>query len=45
MFRSSTIRLAKAITEFGNDNTEINDKKVQLYKNLNAKIWELYGNA
>lgn len=41
-FSQRAIRLTKAITEFSNDNIEIGDKKMNLYKTFNTKICEIF---
>ena len=41
-FRQRAIRMTKAITEFANDNIEIGDKKMNLYKTFNGKICEVF---
>lgn len=40
--RQRAIRLTKAITEFANDNIEVGDKKMNLYRTLNQKICDIF---
>lgn len=40
--RQRAIRLTKAVTEFSNDNIEIGDKKMNLYKSFNGKVCEIF---